>query len=264
MAYNPQNPNGQKIMDNSAPVVIASDQTAIPITGTITSTPSGTQTVSGSVSVSNFPATQAVSATDLDIRNLVFATDRVDISGSSNVAVTGPLTDAQLRATPVPVSGTVTANAGTGNFTVVQGTATNLRTVAEIYQGGNPLSPTNELFVDTTMDAVKTYHTVSAATNNAFRIKGGASKVYGWYIYNNADTARRVVLYDSNANPPVPSTATIRLVLTIPAFSGANASFPFGIEFVDGLGIATLLNISDTDYSPLTVVNELNINIFYK
>lgn len=33
------------------------------------------------------------------------------ITGS--VAVTGPLTDTQLRATPVPVSGTVTANAGT-------------------------------------------------------------------------------------------------------------------------------------------------------
>jgi hypothetical protein len=31
MAYNPQNPNGQKIMDNSAPVVIASNQTAIPV-----------------------------------------------------------------------------------------------------------------------------------------------------------------------------------------------------------------------------------------
>jgi hypothetical protein len=32
--------------------------------------------------------------------------------------VLGPLTDAELRATPVPVSGTVTANAGTGPFPV--------------------------------------------------------------------------------------------------------------------------------------------------
>jgi len=43
------------------------------------------------VSVNNFPASQAV---------------------------TGPLTDAQLRATPVPISGTVTANAGSGPFPV--------------------------------------------------------------------------------------------------------------------------------------------------
>lgn len=63
------------------------------------------------VSVDNFPATQPVSATNLDIRDLVFASDKVDASGSSvsitgAVAVTGPLTDAQLRAVSVPVSGT--------------------------------------------------------------------------------------------------------------------------------------------------------------
>jgi hypothetical protein len=50
-----------------------------------------------SVSVSNFPATQPVSGT-------------VGVSGT--VPVSGPLTDTQLRATAVPVSGTVTANTG--------------------------------------------------------------------------------------------------------------------------------------------------------
>lgn len=54
-----------------------------------------TQPVSGSVNVSNFPATQPVS---------------------------GPLTDAELRATPVPISGTVSttvANASTSNVAQV-------------------------------------------------------------------------------------------------------------------------------------------------
>ncbi len=60
--------------------------------------------ISGTVSVTE-PVT--VDAVDLDIRNLVFATDKVDVSGSTAVGVTGPLTDTQLRATPVPVSGTV-------------------------------------------------------------------------------------------------------------------------------------------------------------
>jgi hypothetical protein len=121
----------------------------------------------GHGSVNPPTGTQAVSAVDLDIRNLAFATDKVDASGSTGVGVTGtffqatqpvsavslplpagaatsalqtqpgvdigdvtvnnaaggaavniqdggnsitvdgPLTDAQLRATPVPVSGTV-------------------------------------------------------------------------------------------------------------------------------------------------------------
>jgi hypothetical protein len=50
-----------------------------------------TQPVSGSVSVSNFPATQPVSGT-------------VAVSGT--IPVSGPLTDTQLRASAVPVSGT--------------------------------------------------------------------------------------------------------------------------------------------------------------
>ena len=36
MAYNPSNPNGQATSANSAPVVVASDQSAVPVSGTVT------------------------------------------------------------------------------------------------------------------------------------------------------------------------------------------------------------------------------------
>lgn len=62
-----------------------------------------TQPVSGSVSVANFPATQPVSGT-VSVGNFP-ATQPVSIAAP--VAVTGPLTDTQLRATPVPISGSV-------------------------------------------------------------------------------------------------------------------------------------------------------------
>lgn len=65
-----------------------------------------TQPVSGTVSVGNFPATQPVSGT-VAVNNFP-ATQPVSIA--SSVAVTGPLTDTQLRATPVPISGTVTTS----------------------------------------------------------------------------------------------------------------------------------------------------------
>lgn len=41
-----------------------------------------------------------------------------DVSAANPLPVTGPLTDTELRATAVPVSGTVTANAGSGTFAV--------------------------------------------------------------------------------------------------------------------------------------------------
>ena len=52
---------------------------SITVSGTVAATQSGVW----SVSVSNFPAIQPVSATDLDIRNLNFTDDKVDASGST-------------------------------------------------------------------------------------------------------------------------------------------------------------------------------------
>ena len=68
---------------------------------------------SGNISVDNFPASQTVTASDLDIRDLSSGSDSVTAIGpltntelrAAAVPVSGPLTDAQLRATPIPVSG---------------------------------------------------------------------------------------------------------------------------------------------------------------
>lgn len=79
---------------------------SVPVTGFLTDTELRANPVPivGIVSV-NEPV--EVEAVNFDIRNLVFATDRVDISGSTGVGVVGPLTNTELRATPVPISGTV-------------------------------------------------------------------------------------------------------------------------------------------------------------
>lgn len=74
----------------------------------------GTLPISGSVSVSNFPATQAVSAVSLPLPTGA-STAALQTTGNSSLAsidskltsplsVTGPLTDVQLRASAVPVS----------------------------------------------------------------------------------------------------------------------------------------------------------------
>jgi hypothetical protein len=69
--------------------------------------------VSGTVAVSNFPATQAVSATDLDIRNLSSAQDSVTVTGTVSVAPTAA--DTNVTGTwgyLAGVSGTVNVPAG--------------------------------------------------------------------------------------------------------------------------------------------------------
>lgn len=140
--------DGQKTMANSLPVVIASDQSAVSIsasslplpTGAATETtlsalntkvPSGltvsstrllvdgsgvTQPVSGSVSVSNFPATQAVSGTVAATQSGIWSTRTLD--GSGSLITSTPNVPAGKNGLDVNVSNSV--------LTVVQPGAANL------------------------------------------------------------------------------------------------------------------------------------------
>lgn len=118
---------------------------AVPVTGPLTLAQfvGATENVTGSVAVTNFPATQPVSAaalplptgasTEATLALIKAKTDNIDVALSTRTKpadtqkvdgsavtqpVSGPLTDAQLRATPVPVSGTVTITDGSGPVTV--------------------------------------------------------------------------------------------------------------------------------------------------
>lgn len=115
---------GQATMANSSPVAIASNQSAIPVSGTVTAN-AGT----GPFPVSDNGGSLTVDGplTDTQLR-----ASAVAISGAltdsqlraTAVPVSGPLTDTQLRATAVPVSGTVTANIGTTNGVALDATLT--------------------------------------------------------------------------------------------------------------------------------------------
>jgi len=103
----------------SGTVAVSNFPATQPVSGTVAvSNFPATQPVSGSVAVSNFPATQPVSGT-------VAVSGTVLTDGSAHPQpVTGPLTDTQLRAATVPVSGTVTADQGAGGpgWAVLQAT----------------------------------------------------------------------------------------------------------------------------------------------
>lgn len=145
-------PAVQPVSDNGGSLTVDGPLTdaelrATPIDVNATFTPSGTQDV-------NLVSTIPVPVTDNGGSLTVDGT--VAVSGS--VAVTGPLTDTQLRATPVPISGTVTANAGTGNFTVTQATGTNLHVSVDNF----PVVFTN-LATVTPVSVSTTVATLSAA-----------------------------------------------------------------------------------------------------
>ena len=132
MAYKPSNPNGQNTMANSEPVVIASNQSAIPVSGTFWQTTQPvslasvpTHGVTGTfwqttqpVSIASMPSTP-VTGTFWQATQPVSLTSTT-ITGS--VTVTGPLTDTQIRATALPVSlASVPSHAVTLTSTTITG-----------------------------------------------------------------------------------------------------------------------------------------------
>ena len=137
MSYNPNNPNGQDTMANSSPVVIASNQSAVPINGTITSSISGT-----------IPTT-VVSGTISTVTNAVSVSGTIPVSGTVTAnAGTGTLATSIVGTVPVsgtfwqatqPVSGTVTAaisGTSTVSGTVTANAGTNLNTSALATEAG--------------------------------------------------------------------------------------------------------------------------------
>lgn len=164
------------------------------------------------VSVDNFPATQSVSATNLDIRDLVFASDKVDASGSSisisgSVPVTGPLTDAQLRAVAVPVSGTVSASVS-GSVTANAGTNLNTSALA-LESGGNLATIAGKDFAtQTTLSALNT-KVIVADTSSVTVISAPITAVTnaGLTALNGAISGTEMQV-DVLTMPPVTVTAT--------------------------------------------------------
>lgn len=160
MAYTPRNPNGQKTMANSSPVVVASDQTAftvnmgtlngialettvakLPINQGATATGQTGPMVQGVVSTSSPTYTNGqvapaslnqsgelrVAFTNTTVTNTAATALYVQAGTGATFTVTGPLTDAQLRASAVPVKESRSSSPAT---TTVASSATNVTILA--------------------------------------------------------------------------------------------------------------------------------------
>jgi len=106
----------------------------------------------------------------------------------------------------------------------------------------------------------------AAATTNLGYIASSA-KVMGWYVYNNFTTPIKLCFYDVNGVAPV-ATATPKFVIVIPATSGANVSFPNGIQFTNNIGYGTSSTLALGSPTPtltaLTTADNFIFTIFYK
>ena len=212
--------------------------TSTTITGTVAVTQSG---VWDEVGINDSGNSITVDAVNLDIRDLTFAADKVDVSGSTAVGVTGPLTDAQLRATPVPISGTVTVTDGAGALNVIvdSGTLTAVTTIT------NPVAVTqsgtwDEVGINDSGNSITVDGSVTAIAQPGVDI--------GDVTINNAAGAAAVNIQDGGNVITVDGAVTVSASdLDIRDLSHTQDSIRIG----DGTDIVDVLDL--TNSNPLTV-----------
>ena len=185
----------------------------------------------------------------------------VNVAAAQTITATGPVTDTEIRATPLPVSGTVTAT-GPVTDTEIRATAlpVSLASVPSHAVTNAGTFATQATPTTATSGGPTTYHLVSAATTNLTNIKASAGQLYGWYIYNSNAAARKVAFHNVSGTPT--AGASIYFTLVIPATSGANVFLPHGIPFSIGIAISTVTGLADTDTAAVAA-NDLIINLWY-
>lgn len=204
-------------------------------------------------------------------------------SGTEIATSSNPVRVDPTGTTSQPVSGTVTANAGTGNF------ATNLAQVAgatvstghgtaagsirvELPTDGTGLvnaaqSGSWTVAVSGTPTVTQTPATSGGCSeysgsigSTATAIKASAGQIYGYHIYNSNSTVVYVQIFDLASGSVTVGTSTPKMSLGIPPSSGATFALDSGIAFATAITFAcTTTRSGSTNPS-----NTVDVNFSYK
>jgi hypothetical protein len=159
------------------------------------------------------------------------------------VYATEPIPAAQISGTQ-PVSGTVTANIGTGS----------------IAAGTNAIGDVGLQARANATGAASTRHVVSTASTNAVNVKGAAGRVLGWAFVNTTASWRYVKLHNI-ATTPTAGTGVVQTI-GVPPNGLAQVSLGQGIAFTTGIGLTVVTGAADAD-ATATAANDVVGDLFF-
>lgn len=151
----------------------------------------------------------------------------VYLSGNRQQGASAPLPVSQQGT--VTVSGTVTANIGTGSLAA----------------GTNAIGDCGVQYRANATGAASGAHIVSAASTNATIVKGSAGRVLGWSLANTNAAWRYVKLHNQTTTPTAGS-GVVRTIAIAPN-SVSNIVLNGGIAFTTGIGLTTVTGATDAD-----------------
>jgi hypothetical protein len=235
------------------------------------------------VSLASVPS-HAVTATDLDIRNLV-NTDVVtaELSAVDNAVLdTIAAKDFATQTTLAAMNTKFVSGTDIGDVTINNASGAS---AVNIQDGGNAitvdavdLDVRNLVFatdkVDTsgstvqdvpaTTGGLSKFHLVGAATTNATNVKASAGQVYAITAFNVAATPAYLKFHNTAGTPTAGSGVTDTFLIPgNTAGAGMVLNIDKGIAFATGIGITLVTGIADANASAIAADNVV-INIYYK
>jgi hypothetical protein len=156
---------------------------------------------------------------------------------------TEPIPAAQISGTQ-PVSGTVTANIGTGALAA----------------GANAIGDVGLQARANATGAASIHHFVAAATTNALNVKASAGRVLGWHLANTTASWRFLKLHNTAGVPT--AGAGVVMTIGIPPNGVASRSLPQGLGFATGIGRTCVTGAADAD-ATATAVGDVVGDIFF-
>jgi hypothetical protein len=187
-----------------------------------------------------------------------------DSSGTEIGTGSDPIRVDPTGSTTQPVSGTVTANAGTGNFTVVQSTASSLKAqVTGAGSAGTPDSgvvtvqgvtsgtPLNVSQSPATSGGLALSRAVLANSTNATVVKASAGQLYSISAFGiSAATPAWIKFYNTSSSPTCNSSTVVAGPFLIPANTlGAGLVWnnTLGLAFSTGISYCVTAGVADND-----------------
>jgi len=153
--------------------------------------------------------------------------------------VSGPVTDTQLRATAVPISGTVTANAGTGTLAVSLATAPTTPVTGTFWQATQPISLATLPVTNAGTFAVQSAATLTAETTKVIgTINIAASQTVGLVAgvaSIGAVTNTNLDVLLSTRLKPADTLAAVTTVTTVAAVTAITNALPAGTNILGAL-----------------------------
>lgn len=256
MAYVPPNVNGQATMANSAPVVIASNQSAVPTSSASLPLPTGAATAAKQ------PALGTAGAASTDVITVQGIASGVAQPVSLATAPTTPVTGTFWQATqPVSLAtNTPTIAAGSaiiGKVGIDQTTAgtTNGVSIAQLgtvtISTGNGVSGTGVQRVSIASDSTGqiapaanatatgfTTNQQNTLTNTKIAVKAAAGNMYGYRLYNPNTSYVYIQLFNALTGSVTLGTTSPTEVIPVPPGGLIDETYPVPAAYNTGIVIA--------------------------